>query len=74
MPTIGGFSQKSFGKVKSELITAKGGLATVDEYVAKMNSRLNYLTAEEARMNKKIERMSQVMQRREEVLMQKWQS
>jgi hypothetical protein len=58
LPTIGGFTYKSSGHVKSELITAKGGLATVDEYVAKMKSRLHYLTAEEARMNKKIDRMS----------------
>lgn len=58
MPTIGGFTYKSSGAVKSELITAKGGLATVDEYVAKMKSRLHYLAAEEARMNKKIDRMS----------------
>lgn len=30
-----------------------------------MNNRLNYLQAEEERMNKKIQRMGEVMQKRE---------
>jgi len=45
----------------SELRSAKGSLATVDEYVDKIHNRLKYLTNEELRMNKKIERMSKIM-------------
>jgi hypothetical protein len=60
-------------KHKSELFVAKNNLETVDEYVIKMKTRLDYLAQEESRMMKKIERMNSLISKRESVLLKKWE-
>jgi hypothetical protein len=48
-------------RIKSDLFAAKNSLETVDEYVVKMKSRLDYLANEESRMMKKIDRMNNLI-------------
>lgn len=45
----------------------------MDEYVNKMRNRVDYLAQSENRMEKKIDRMSSIMQKREKVILNKWQ-
>lgn len=52
---------------------AKSGLQTVDEYVGKMRNRVDYLAQSEARMLNKIDRMHEIMAKREQVILRKWQ-
>ena len=54
------------------MIEARGGLQTVDEYVTKMRNRVDYLQQSEKRMINKIDRMSTIMEKREQVIMKKW--
>lgn len=51
--------------LKKHIVEAKSGLATVDEYVGKMRNRLDYLVQSEQRMLSKIDRMNEIMQKRE---------
>lgn len=60
-------------KIKNEFVKSKVGLETVNEYVAKMKNRIKFLAKEEQRMQFKNQRMSAMMQRREEVLLSKWE-
>ena len=55
------------------MLAARSSLETVDEYVVKMKNRLDYLANEENRMLKKIDRMNSLIQKREKVLMKKWE-
>jgi hypothetical protein len=45
----------------------------VDEYVGKMRNRVDYLAQSEQRMLSKIDRMHEIMQKREQVILKKWQ-
>ena len=51
--------------MKRSMIEARSGLETVDEYVTKMRNRVDYLQKSEKRMINKIDRMSDIMQKRE---------
>ena len=44
----------------------------MDEYVTKMRNRVDYLQQSEKRMINKIDRMSTIMEKREQVIMKKW--
>ena len=55
------------------MIEARSGLHTVEEYVTKMRNRVEYLQQSEKRMISKIDRMSQIMERREQVILKKWE-
>lgn len=66
-------SQLSHVKSKGELLAARSELQTVDEYVGKMRNRVDYLANEETRMNNKIERMHDIMAKRENILLAKWE-
>lgn len=58
--------------LKKHIVEAKSGLATVDEYVGKMRNRLDYLVQSEQRMLSRIDRMNEIMQKREQVILKKW--
>lgn len=45
----------------------------MDEYVGKMRNRVDYLAQSEQRMLSKIDRMHEIMQKREQVILKKWQ-
>lgn len=47
-------------------------MQTVDEYVGKMRTRIDYLAQSEERMLLKIERMQEQMSKREKVLLDKY--
>ena len=66
-------SQLNHVKSKGELLAARSELQTVDEYVGKMRNRVDYLANEETRMNNKIERMHDIMAKRENILLAKWE-
>jgi len=59
--------------IKSEFRSEKQGLTTIDEYVNKMRNRVSYLAKEETRIQQKNKNMSEMMQRREQVLLNKWE-
>ena len=51
----------------------KQGLSTIDEYVKKMRNRVNYLAKEESRIQQKNIKMSDTIQKREQILLNKWE-
>lgn len=51
--------------LKKYLFEAKNSLQTVDEYVGKMRNRVDYLAQAEVRMLNKIDRMHNIMMKRE---------
>ena len=51
--------------MKTEILAARNNLTTVDEYVGKMRNRVDYLANEEHRMLTKIDRMHEIMAKRE---------
>lgn len=73
LPSIKGGSSTENLRGKSNILAARSSLETVDEYVMKMKNRLDYLANEESRMLKKIDRMNSLIQKREKVLMKKWE-
>jgi hypothetical protein len=44
----------------------------VDEYVGKMRNRIDYLANEEKRMVNKMDRMTDLMGKRQDIMVAKW--
>ncbi len=58
--------------MKKQIFEARSSLHTVDEYVNKIKNRVDYLAQSESRMQQKIDRMQELMAKREQVILNKW--